>query len=123
MRFWLSASPPAYVVGSTTLRPRSAGINIHDLRPIDPRARAFYFRRQYHGVIPLPVAPPLSAGGSGAAAPAAALWTVEASSDLLNWATIGTTDPSGEQGDFVDVDAANFDQRFYRFRPVTTALP
>ena len=90
-----------------------AGANRADILeryPISPQARAFYFRRQYHGIIPLPVAPP-------AAAPA--VWTVEASADLVTWKEIGTTDPSGENGDFVDVNAGAFPVRFYRFRPLS----
>ena len=120
----LSVSPPTYVVGSSFIRYRSAGITIHDLRPFDPRARAFYARRGRHTIIPLPIAPaPAPPATALAAAAAPALWSVEATTDLINWETIGTTDPSGEQGDFVDVDAGNFDQRFYRFRPVTTITP
>ena len=38
------------------------------------------------------------------------------STDLVTWQPIGTTDPSGEGGDFVDVDAGDFPSRFYRFR-------
>ena len=121
-----SGSPPAYLIGSTFIQPRSAGIRILDQRPISAQARAFYFRRQYHGILPLPVvtasAPP-PPGAVAAVASAPALWSVEASTDLLNWETIGTTDPSGEGGDFVDMDAGNYGQRFYRFRPVQAAAP
>ena len=121
-----SGLPPAYLIGSTFIQPRSAGIRILDQRPISAQARAFYFRQQYHGILPLPVVPasaPPPPDAVAAVAPAPAMWTVEASTDLLNWATIGTTDPSGEQGDFVDMDAGNYGQRFYRFRPVQATAP
>ena len=49
------------------------------------------------------------------------VWTVEASTDLVNWEVIGTTDPSGESGDFVDVSVGDFPSRFYRFVPIAPA--
>ena len=95
---------------------RSAGINILPARPISARARAFYARR-YHIILPLPIAPAAPAPAAPAAA-APTMWTVEATTDFVNWVEIGTTDPSGEYGDFVDVNAGDFTARFYRFRPV-----
>ncbi len=62
-----------------------------------------------------------SPGPNAAAAPA--VWTVEASTDLVTWEEIGTADPSGESGDFVDVNAGDFPSRFYRFRPISAPAP
>ena len=112
-------TPPPYVVGASSTMQRSAGIGILERRPLTPRARAFYFRRQYHGIIPLPVPVAPAAAPAPPVAGAVAtptVWMVEASTDLVNWEEIGTTDPSGEAGDFVDVNAGNYDSRFYRFR-------
>ena len=119
----LSASPPLYVLSGSSLMQRSAGINILPARPISAQARAFYARR-YHFILPLPIPP--AAPAPAAVAPVAAaptMWTVEASADLVNWSEIGTTDPSGEYGDFVDVNAGDFRSRYYRFRPVAAAAP
>ena len=117
----LSASPP-YVLSGSSLMQRSVGINILPARPISARARAFYARR-YHIILPLPNPPAAPAPAPAAAVAVAAaptMWTVEASTDFVNWVEIGTTDPSGEYGDFVDVNAGDFASRFYRFRPVAT---
>jgi hypothetical protein len=117
-----AVSPPPYVVGTSSTMQRSAGISILERFPISAKARAFHFRRQHHGIIPLPTPSAPTAGVALAAAPLI-VWTVEASTDLVNWDEIGTTDPSGEYGNFVDVNAGNFDSRFYRFRPLPIAAP
>ena len=113
----LAISPPPYVLGGSSIMQRSAGISILDRYPISAQARAFYYRRQYHAIIPLPIAP-AAASAPAAVAATPQTWTVEASADLINWEEIGTTDPSGENGDFVDLNGGNFTSRFYRFRPL-----
>jgi hypothetical protein len=118
----LAVLPPPYVVGTSTTMQRSAGISILERFPLSGRARTVYFRRHSHGIIPLPI-PPAPPVGEALAATPLMVWTVEASTDLVNWDEIGTTDPSGEDGDFVDVNAGDFDSRFYRFRPLPSAAP
>jgi uncharacterized delta-60 repeat protein len=45
-----------------------------------------------------------------------ATYTLEASTDLLNWLSIGTQTAPGDNLDWLDPDAPNFQQRFYRVR-------
>ncbi len=129
----LNAAPlvggvPSYAIGNSIAMPRSGGIAIID-RPrilstnIPAKLRAL-IRRRHHLVLPLPItqapAAPPPALGDVVATPS--VWTVEASTDLVNWQDIGTTDPSGEAGDFVDVNAGDYASRFYRFREVPPAV-
>ena len=48
-------------------------------------------------------------------------WAVEASTDLTKWEEIGTLESIDEVDEFVDVNAGNFQSRYYRFRPITRA--
>ncbi len=113
--------PPAYAITSTALTPSVAAIYIVNSLTLSPKQRQLILRR-HHLLIPIPpVLPPTTAPApalAGAAAPAPTIYAVEASTNLIDWEEIGTTDPSGEGGDFVDVNAGDFPSRFYRFRPL-----
>ena len=50
-------------------------------------------------------------------------YKVEASTNLVNWEQIGTIGPDEESDDFVDVEAGNYESRFYRFVPLSTTAP
>ncbi|MGB8170381.1 MAG: Calx-beta domain-containing protein [Chthoniobacteraceae bacterium] len=107
-------TPPSYAIAAAA---RSAGISIIDHLSLSSKQRQLILRRR-HLVLPIPPMPPaIPAPGAALAVAAPTIWTVEASTDLLSWEEIGTTDPSGEAGDFVDVAAGDFPARFYRFRP------
>ena len=114
-------SPVPYFIGTSATQPSTGGVYILDHLDLSPKQRALILRRR-HLVVPIPPvrpAPALVAGkGVAAAAAAPQVWAVEASTDLVNWEFIGNTDPSGENGDFVDVSAGDFPARFYRFRPL-----
>jgi uncharacterized repeat protein (TIGR03806 family) len=47
-------------------------------------------------------------------APAGQTYILQASSDLVNWTSISTNDPSSAPFNWVDPNAANFPRRFYR---------
>ena len=118
---------PPYLLGNTPTMQRSAGISIIDRPyissfPLSPRQRIVY-RRLHHAILALPPPPPPPPPALAAAAAPPTVWIVEASSDLANWEEVGTTDPSGEAGDFVDVNAGDYPQRFYRFRSAALSSP
>jgi hypothetical protein len=113
----LDVIPPPYAISA----PLTAAISISHHPYLTSKRRAIVLRR-HHLILPLPT-PPAPAAALTNAIAAPAVWTVEASTDLVNWEEIGTTDPSGEFGDFVDVNAGDFAQRFYRFRPVPASAP
>ena len=115
-----------YFLGTTANQPLIGGISILDHLDLSPKQRALLIRRRQL-VIPIPpVRPPVPPPpGLAAAAVVAApdVFAVEASADLVNWEFIGTTDPTGQGGDFVDVNAGDYAQRFYRFRLLPPAAP
>ncbi len=119
----LAVVPPPYVLGGSGTTLRSAGATIRDIYtpPLNRYERALRLRfPSRYAVIARPVMPATApAAGLGAAAAAPTSWTVEASTDLINWAEIGTVEGNEEVDEFVDVDAGDFDARFYRFRAVT----
>ena len=53
------------------------------------------------------------------AVPPVEIWAVEASTDLVNGEFIGNTDPSGDYGDFVDVNAGQLSASFLPLPPAT----
>jgi hypothetical protein len=112
--------PPPYVLGSTGARIASAGATIREdappRGPIDrfERARRLRFPSRYR-IVPLPVLPT-----NAPAAPAPMIWAVEASSDFVAWEELGETEDPEE---FLDVNAGDASQRFYRFREVPPVEP
>ena len=126
----LEVEPPPYVLGSSTTTHSSAGVSIRDtyLFPGHPfqtrRDRIAYLRHLHrvHAIIPRPVV----AAADPVAAPPPAVpttWAVDASTDLMNWEEIGTVEPSDTSEEFVDVNAGDFESRFYRYRPLPAAAP
>ena len=121
----LDVFPPPYLLGTALTIYHSAGVSIRDqvLAPQPPaglsrRHRIVWLRRHRHVIVPLPVAPIITAAADTNVV--ATAWAVEASSDLLTWQEIGTTDDPEE---FVDVDAGDAPQRFYRFRELPPVGP
>lgn len=121
--------PPPYVLSSAGTMSRSAGVSIRDhyLRPgqvLNRYQRALLIRRnrfQHHVIVPLPPAPvPAAAEPVPDPAPALMAWAVEASTDLVAWEEIGTTEDPEE---FVDVTDEALEHRFYRFRQVPPTQP
>ncbi len=114
-----TAQPPPYALGlgSTNL---TAAIAIRDIYipalTRYQRALRYRFPNRYFAISrPFP---PFAAPAS-LAAPAAPLGhTVEASTNLVNWVEIGTIGPDEDSDDFVDVEAGNYESRFYRFVPI-----
>ena len=125
----LDVEPPAYALGASTTMQNSAGVSIRDIyvRPLNryERARLIRFGSPYprrHFVVPRVVAPVVA--GSPAPPPGVPTsWTVEASNDLVNWEQIGTVEPTDEVDEFVDVNAGDLENRFYRFVPVPAPVP
>ncbi len=111
--------PPRYLLGGAGPLAASAGATIREdappRGPIDrfERARRLRFPGRYR-IVPLPVLPV----AEPAPAAAARGWVVEASSELMSWEAIGETEDPEE---FVDVDAGDRPQRFYRFRELAPA--
>ncbi len=125
-----SVSPPPYLLGSVGGMD-TAGATIREDAPVvvNPPLNRFQraLRHRYPGryrtvIVPLPTLPAISPAATPAAGSAAVVvtWAVEASTDLANWSEIGQTQDPEE---FVDVDAGDAPQRFYRFRQVTPAAP
>jgi hypothetical protein len=126
----LATDPPTYVLGATTSIQRSGGVTIRDTYtpPLDRFQRAL--RLRYPGRYAVVQRPPLPAETAAATAEAPAAltappsaWNVEASPDLVHWEQIGTVQPGESTDEFVDLDAHNHPQRFYRFVPVPAAQP
>lgn len=116
--------PPPYVLsGSATLR-SSAGASIRDSfltpgQPLTRRMKVLLWRHNRfhrHVVVPLPSPPP----PAEAVATPLITWAVDASSDLVLWEEIGTTQDPEE---FVDVSEGDYAQRFYRFRELDSEEP
>ena len=115
--------PPPYLLGGSIATQRSAGVSIRDVYtpPLTRYQRAWLWRH-HHFLVQRPVVAPLATTAPGAALAAAATptaWTVEASTDLTNWEEIGTVASTEEIDEFVDVNAGDYETRYYRFRPVT----
>lgn len=120
--------PPPYLLGGPEPVVASAGATLREdapplIRPVldrFERARRRRFPSRYR-IVPLPIValPTLPEAGPAPVAPLKT-WAVEASSDLATWQEIGTTEDPEE---FVDVDAGDAPQRFYRFREVPPSAP
>ncbi len=114
----LDVQPPAYALAATSTTQRSAGVTIRDIyvAPLNRFQRALRLRFPgRYAVVPRPqdpLAPPPPANLVG--------WKVEASANLMNWEQIGTVDTTEEVDEFVDLEAADHGQRFYRFVPILT---
>ncbi len=127
-----SVVPTPYALsGSNTLQ-RAAAVSIRDtyVRPLTRYERARLIRFGRAVVVPRPAVPAAAAvpvAGLAATPEASAAsptsWIVEASTDLTNWQEIGTVDSTEEVDEFVDENAGDFLQRFYRFRPAATVTP
>ena len=115
--------PPAYLFSALPSLQTSAGVSIRDqVLPVSPpyglspRQRIVWLRRHRHVIVPLPAAPVVAAAPAVGTNVVTTTWAVEASTDFVTWQEIGTTaDPE----EFVDVDAGDAMQRFYRFRQLT----
>ena len=115
-------NPPPYVLGNSLTMQRSAGVSIRDMRP--PPAQLYINRlRNGHFIVPRPTLPGTTAAIPPPPPAVPAEWVVEASGDLTNWQEIGTVVSSEATDEFVDVNAGDFAQRFYRFRPLVPATP
>ena len=116
------ANPPTYVLGNSLTMQRTAGVSIRDMRP--PPAQLYINRlRNGHFIVPRPTLPGTTSAAPPPPPTVPAEWVVEASADLTNWQEIGTVVSSEATDEFVDVNAGNFAQRFYRFRPLTPTVP
>ena len=115
----LDVEPPAYALAATSATQRSAGATIRDhyIAPLNRFERARYLRfgrlpGRFAAVLrprdPLPPPPNLIG------------WTVEASTNLTHWEPIGTVEPGQDEEEFVDLNAGNFERRYYRFVPIFT---
>jgi hypothetical protein len=125
-----SIVPAPYALSGANALQRTAAVSIRDtyVPALNryQRARLIRFGRTAvipRAVVPTPPAAPAAALAADAVAASPAAWLVEASTDLTNWQEIGTVDSVEELDEFVDVNAGDFTQRFYRFRPVPTAAP
>ena len=115
--------PPPYLLGTSLTIYHSAGVSIRDqvLAPQPPaglprRQRIVWLRRHRHVIVPLPIAPAVPSATNAVAV----AWAVEASSDFVTWQEIGTAEDPEE---FVDVNAGEAPQRFYRFRQLPPVGP
>ncbi|MBL9171052.1 MAG: hypothetical protein JNN07_25190 [Verrucomicrobiales bacterium] len=116
--------PPPYVLsGSSTLR-SSAGASIRDSfltpgQPLTRRMKVLLWRHnRYHRHVVVPLPAPSLQEESVASQPIT--WAVDASSDLVLWEEIGTTQDPEE---FVDVSEGDHAERFYRFRELSSEDP
>ncbi len=123
----LDVEPPAYALGASTTMQNSAGVTIRDtyIAPLTRGERARFIRfgtlpRRFHVVVTRPPSPTPAPANAPAAPPK---YNVEASTDLVNWEQIGTVDSGEEADEFVDVNAGDFEQRFYRFLPQPAVAP
>ncbi len=127
----LDVFPPPYLMGS----PATAGATIRDYLSYSSRRFAIrhYPKVRYrytHFTVPVPVQAVTTALVTNAAVVSSVpvtnntpCWTIEASTNMVNWVSVGTSDSSTAAGavdGFVDTDAGNFAQRFYRTRPCGT---
>ena len=121
----VTANPPPYVVASDSpTTKRTAGVSIRDIYRLPS---AFYTRRQQliqrlqnrHVVIARPLPTPEAAPVVGPAQS----YAVEASTNFVDWVEIGTAESANDSEEFVDVEAADYEARFYRFRPIPPATP
>ena len=115
--------PPPYVLALTSTAQFSAGVGIHDVytTPLNRYQRALQIRGRSIIITRTPadtVTPP-----AGTPPPPPTQWRVEASTDLASWEQIGTVQSNEETDDFVDVNAGDYPQRFYRFVPVPVPVP
>ena len=122
----LNVEPPPYALGASSTLQNSAGVSIRDtyVAPMTRFERARYIRfgtlpRRFHVVVSRPPSPP-----PPTTAPAAPTgYIIEASTDLVNWEQIGTVEPTEDVDEFVDVDAGDYESRFYRFSPAPPPPP
>lgn len=123
----IGIQPPPYSLGLGAQN-LSAGIAIRDTYVPAltryQRALRYRFPNRYFAVSRLiePIAPTAPALALAAAASPTG-YTVEASANLVNWEEIGTIGPDEDSDDFVDVEAGNYESRFYRFIPIPAATP
>ncbi len=115
--------PPPYLLGGPGLNVASAGATSREdaptlTRPLNrfERARRLRFPGRYR-IVPLPVLPLPTLPAEPVVAKA---WAVEASSDFVVWQEVGQTEDPEE---FVDVDAGDAPQRYYRFREIPPLAP
>ena len=112
--------PPPYALGLGSQN-LTAGVAIRDIYVPAltryQRALRYRFPNRYVAISRVlePVAantppPPPAAAPTG--------YKVEASTNLVNWEQIGTIGPDEDSDDFVDVEAGNYESRFYRFSPI-----
>ena len=115
----LAALPPPYILASASATQISAGASIRDTyTPPLTRLQRVWLWRHRHFAVQRFVAP---VAATAAAPPAPALpvsYTVEASTNLVDWEQIGIVDPGEDSDEFVDVNAGDFPSRFYRFREI-----
>ena len=125
----LNVFPPPYLVGV----PGSGGATIRDYISYSSRRFSirYYPRHRYAHTtylsptrtFPVPVPTHIvvsNAVTSTVTTNAAPCWIIEASTDMVNWTQIGTSDSTTAAGavdGFVDTEAGNFSQRFYRTKP------
>ncbi len=116
-----SLAPPPYVLVAASTLQSSAGASIRDTYtpPLTRYQRAWLWRHRHlavqRSIVPsaAPAPPPVAPSS----------WAVEASTNLADWVQIGTVEPTEDVDEFVDVNAADFPTRFYRFREIPPATP
>jgi hypothetical protein len=108
----LDIYPPPYLIGN----PRIAGFGIRD------KLRFGAMDRLPSGMAVVPVPPVqflINPTHNVATINTTPCWIIEASSDLVTWEAIGTSnaaDAAGEVNEFIDVEAVAHPKRFYRVR-------
>jgi hypothetical protein len=115
--------PPPYLVGT----PGSGGATIRDFITWNTRrfpVRWYGPHNNYtHTTFLVPVPTHMVVTNTvtlAVATNAAPCWIIEASTNMVNWVQVGTSDSTTAAGavdGFVDTEAGNFPQRFYRTRP------
>lgn len=119
----LEVSPVPYVLASSSTTQVSAGASIRDsyTTPLTRMQRLWLWRHRHFAV--QRAITPVAADAPPPAPAAPVSYAVEASVDLVDWEQIGTFDPGEDTDEFVDVNAGDFGNRFYRFRPLTDPAP